>query len=325
MLDRSPSPDEERQPLTRSVEPDNASEDESGESNIKTSPVVDGFSTTEKLVMEEFLREVPGILKEVYGESGDQRPFTIWGVEVTDIHSPLAKGIYIKFIRGRYLSVRDAREMMITVLKWRQSDEFRKCMKALEPNHQNGTWHELDKMKISDIDGKDRGGRPVVYNYWGNVKWDELFKDAKDKEDREQVREDFLRWRIAFMEKCAKELDYLSVDRFLQVHDYANIPFGSRNKNARKTAEMVTNHIFDYYPDFLHWKIMVNVPAPLPFIFWLGKLTWMSYQVYDKVDVVGRDAESIRKKLEEYVTESRYGVGSNTHVVREKGLGLSPV
>lgn len=91
--------------------------------------------------------------------------------------------------------------MLVATLRWRLEFKIDELVhETFDPAVFNGLAH---------ITGKDRGGRPVTYNVYGaNKDLKAVFGDVQR----------FVRWRVQFMEKSIRELDFLTVDQMIQVH-----------------------------------------------------------------------------------------------------------
>lgn len=96
--------------------------------------------------------------------------------------------------------------MFISTLRWRKSFDV------------DGACKEEHSAEIfgnaGHIYGKDKEGRPVVYNiYGGNQDLTALFADTQR----------FLRWRVALMERSIAQLDFETVDQTIQVHGTSHL------------------------------------------------------------------------------------------------------
>jgi len=186
-----------------------------------------------------------------------------------------------------------ARTMLVDTLKWRES--FKVDSLAIEdfPTEVFGG--------LGHIYGTDKTGHPITYNlYGGGQDLKAIFSDT----DR------FLRWRVAFMEKGVKLLDFRTIDSLTQVHDYEGVTMSSRDENSKKAASEATKLFSDYYPEFLHQKFFVNVPTILTWVYWIFKSIVPS-KTFAKMQVVGSGPQTIGKTMLEFVDKSqlpkRYG------------------
>ena len=107
--------------------------------------------------------QLPEIFTKAYP---DQSPaptsITLWGVTLSTTPDAKASVILCKFVRARELRVKDAAEMLVATLKWRDEFKIDEIMKE-----------EFDPKvfgKLGKVFGKDKDGRPVTYNLYGAVK-----------------------------------------------------------------------------------------------------------------------------------------------------------
>lgn len=107
--------------------------------------------------------QLPSVFERAYP---DAKPapssITLWGVELSPT-APSAKAsvILVKFARARNLVVKDAADMLVNTLKWR--DEF-KIDEVLKEQFDPEVFGKLGR-----VYGKDKQGRPVTYNLYGAV------------------------------------------------------------------------------------------------------------------------------------------------------------
>ncbi len=74
--------------------------------------------------------------------------------------------------------------------------------------------------------GRDKEGRPVMYNiYGGSQNLKEVFSDVqmfirlvRCFRAMDTVLNDFFSWRVALQERMMQELDFETVDQTLQIH-----------------------------------------------------------------------------------------------------------
>ncbi|KAJ6527241.1 hypothetical protein DFH09DRAFT_1414501 [Mycena vulgaris] len=145
------------------------------------------FTGYEWKALAEFRKTVPDSLAKGYTEKPDARtaPITLWGVQIdpANLVDARVSVVLMKFLRARTLNVTAASEMFVETLRWRDEFKVDSALKEEFPADVFG--------KLGHIFGRDKEGRPVVYNvYGGNSDLDAVFGDI----DR------FLRWRVAFME-----------------------------------------------------------------------------------------------------------------------------
>ncbi|TRM65468.1 CRAL-TRIO domain-containing protein [Schizophyllum amplum] len=246
------------------------------------------FTDAEKSTLKEFRTLLPEIFATAYPDKADAKtaPITLWGVAKTSV-------VLMKFLRARNLNVAEAKTMLTNTLKWRQEFGIEAALKEEYPKDVFGS--------LGYISGKDKQGRPVVYNvYGGNKDMNAVFSDVQR----------FLRWRVAFMEKSLDLLDFETVDQAVQVHDYAGVSMSSRTPQSKQAASEASKIFGDHYPELLYKKYFVNVPTLMSFIFWTFKAI-LPAKTFAKMSVVGTSTNSIRDTLKDVIDvkeiPKRYG------------------
>jgi len=228
------------------------------------------------LIFEEAFKD----LKE---ESARLAPVDFWNVPIDPQKAadedPRVSVILVKFLRARDLDVDAAEKMLISTLRWRETFKASETINDKFPDDSFG--------KTSWVFGKDKGGRPVTYNaYARSQNVAAIFSDV----DR------FLRWRVGQMEEALRRLDFTTVDCLTQIFDYGGLGMSNRDANAKKAAAEATKIFQNYYPETLHRKFFVNVPAIMAWVFWAFK-PLISSATYAKLQMVGKGPETIGKVL----------------------------
>ncbi|KZT07426.1 CRAL/TRIO domain-containing protein [Laetiporus sulphureus 93-53] len=241
-------------------------------------------SLTRKFTEDEWsgvraLREgLLDILAQAYPDREDQMvSVTLWGVSIDPAKTKDARVsvLLVKFLRARDLNVDEAKKMLIETLRWRK--EF-KIEEAMEEKFPEDTFAPLGRMY-----GRDKEGRPVVYNLYGaNKDLDAVFGDV----------ERFLRWRVAFMERSIELLDFENVDQMVQIHDYDGVSMMSRTPGQKAAASRASALFQNYYPELLFRKFFVNVPSLMAWIFWMFK-PFISAKTLEKFSMVGTGPKTI--------------------------------
>ncbi|KAF5377763.1 hypothetical protein D9757_008087 [Collybiopsis confluens] len=244
---------------------------------------------TEKFTAEEwdalkaFRAKIPDVLASAYPDKIHSKTTAIklWGVTIdpADLLDARVSVVLMKFLRARYLNVSEGKTMLISTLRWR--DEFN-VEAACNETYPQDVFGEL-----GHISGRDKQGRPVVYNvYGGNQDLKAVFGDVQR----------FLRWRVAFMEKSIELLDFETNDQMIQVHDYLGVSMTSRDANSKNAASEASSIFSGHYPELLFKKYFINVPSYMTWIFWLFKPLLPSATLA-KMSVVGSGASTIGKAL----------------------------
>ena len=176
------------------------------------------------------------------------REITLWGVpllpskddEGTDI-------VLLKFLRARDFKVHEAFQMLRRTLEWRK--EYKT----------DGILEEKlcpDVGKVLCLNSRDREGRPLCYSAYGAFRDKEVYKRAFGSEEK---CDDFLRWRIQYMEKGIKELEFKNggVDSILQISDFKNSPWPLM-KELRSVSKKAMVLFQENYPELIHKIVSVT-------------------------------------------------------------------
>ncbi|KAJ3732104.1 CRAL-TRIO domain-containing protein [Lentinula guzmanii] len=241
------------------------------------------FTPKEWDALKAFRNEIPDALASAYPDKSDAKTAAInlWGVTIdpSNLLDARVSVVLMKFLRARNLSVSEGKVMFIATLRWRDEFNVEAACKEEFPQDVFG--------QLGHIYGKDKAGRPVVYNvYGGNQDLKAIFGDVQR----------FLRWRVAFMEKSIELLDLESTDQMIQVHDYAGVSMTSRDANSKNAASEASSIFSSHYPELLYKKYFINVPSYMTWIFWLFKPLIPSATLA-KMSVVGSGASTIGKAL----------------------------
>ncbi|KAF7370870.1 CRAL-TRIO domain-containing protein [Mycena sanguinolenta] len=259
------------------------------------------FTGYEWKALAEFRKLVPDSLVKAYEKpEAKTTAITLWGVRIdpNDLVDARTSVVLMKFLRARHgcianLNATAAAEMFVATLRWRDEFKVDDLLKEEFPQDVFG--------QLGHIYGRDKEGRPVVYNvYGGNQDLDAVFGDV----DR------FLRWRVAFMEKSVAMLNFETVDQTIQVHDYEGVSMSSRTPASKAAASQASNIFSSHYPELLFKKFFVNVPSYMSFLFWVFKAI-LPAATFAKMSVVGSSPRAIGKALLPYVAAeelpTRYG------------------
>jgi hypothetical protein len=242
------------------------------------------FTEDEWAGVKALRQQLPEVFADAFIDSPKLKevPHNLWGVKVDPRGAKDARVsvVLCKFIRARNNNVMEAREMLRETLRWRVQFDIEAAMQEHFPEEVFG--------KLGHIYGKDREGRPVIYNLYGaNKDHRAVFGDV----------ERFLRWRVALMEKSMALLDFENIDQTVQVHDYAGVGLtSSRDANSKRAASEATSIFAGHYPELLHRKFFINVPMLMDWMFWLFK-PLISANTVAKMSVVGTSEREIAKAL----------------------------
>ncbi|KAK7031400.1 CRAL-TRIO domain-containing protein [Favolaschia claudopus] len=293
---------------TKEATPAATSTPAASEKSEPQNALTEKFTGYEWKALTEFRKLVPESLAKAYSEKTDAKTtaITLWGVRIdpNNLVDARTSVVLMKFLRARNLNPTAAEEMFVATLRWR--DEF-KVDDALKEEFPQDVFGSL-----GHIYGRDKEGRPVVYNvYGGNSDLDAVFGDV----DR------FLRWRVAFMEKSIALLDFANVDQTIQVHDYEGVSMSSRTPASKAAASQASAIFSNHYPELLYKKFFVNVPGYMSWLFWIFK-TILPAATFAKMSVIGSGPRPIGKALLPFVAADelpkRYGGNAAAEVFEKK-------
>ncbi|XP_004503864.1 patellin-3-like [Cicer arietinum] len=172
---------------------------------------------------------------------------SIWGIPLlADKRSDV---ILLKFLRARDFKVKEAFTMIKNTIRWR--NEFK-----MEELLDEKLGDELEKFVY--MHGFDKEGHPVCYNIYGEFQDKELYKKCFSDEEK---REKFLRWRIQFLEKSIRNLDFDhgGICTIVQVNDLKDSP-GPGKWELRQATKQALQLLQDNYPEFVAKQVFINVP-----------------------------------------------------------------
>ncbi|XP_043715087.1 patellin-1-like isoform X2 [Telopea speciosissima] len=172
---------------------------------------------------------------------------SIWGVPL--LADERSDAILLKFLRARDFKVKDAFAMIKSTVAWRK--EF-----GIETLLEEDLGNDLEKAVF--MYGSDKEGHPVCYNVYGEFQNKELYQKAFSDEEK---RQKFLRWRIQFLEKSIRKLDFSpdGICTMVQVNDLKNSP-GLAKRELRLATRQALLLLQDNYPEFVAIQVFINVP-----------------------------------------------------------------
>ncbi|KAG2700448.1 hypothetical protein I3760_07G231100 [Carya illinoinensis] len=170
---------------------------------------------------------------------------SIWGVPL--LKDDRTDVILLKFLRARDFKVKDAFIMIRNTIKWRK--EF--GVDALIDQDLGDEWE-----KVVFMHGYDREEHPVCYNVYGEFQNKEVYAKAFSDEEK---RAKFLRWRIQFLERSIRKLDFSpgGVCTIFQVNDLKNSP-GPAKRELRLATKQALQLLQDNYPEFVAKQIHIS-------------------------------------------------------------------
>lgn len=169
----------------------------------------------------------------------------IWGIPLlADERSDV---VLLKFLRARDFKVKDAFVMIKNTVRWRKQFGIDELVD--EDLESDG----LEKVVF--MHGVDKEGHPVCYNVYGEFQSKELYQKTFSDEEK---RQKFLRWRIRFLEKSIRKLDFSpgGVCTIVQVNDLKNSP-GPGKWELRQATKQALHLLQDNYPEFVAKQVCV--------------------------------------------------------------------
>ncbi|KAM5574826.1 patellin-3 [Rosa sericea] len=201
----------------------------------------------EPKIEENPVKEAEEVAKETSQLAISPEEVSIWGVPL--LKDDRSDVILLKFLRARDFKVRDAFVMLRNTIQWRK--KF-----GIDALVDEDLGDDLEKVVF--MHGYDREGHPVCYNVFGEFQNKELYqKTFLDEEKRTK----FLRWRIQFLERSIRKLDFSpgGVCTIFQVNDLKNSP-GPVKSELRLATKQALQLLQDNYPEFVVKQVFVNAP-----------------------------------------------------------------
>jgi len=183
--------------------------------------------------------------KEAQEVAKEAEEVSIWGVPL--LKDDRTDVILHKFLRARDFKVKDALVMIRNTLKWRK--EF--GIDALIEEDLGDEWD-----KVVFMHGYDRNGHPVCYNAYGEFQNKDVYAKAFADDEK---RANFLRWRIQFLEKSIRKLDFSpgGICTIFQVNDLKNSP-GPGKRELRLATKQALHVLQDNYPEFVAKQVNIT-------------------------------------------------------------------
>ncbi|KAL6338021.1 hypothetical protein AAG906_010583 [Vitis piasezkii] len=171
----------------------------------------------------------------------------IWGIKLME--DERSDVILLKFLRARDFKVKEAFAMIKNTVQWRKEFGIDQLMDEELGN---------DLEKVVFMHGFDKERHPVCYNVYGGFQNKDLYQKTFSDEEK---RQKFLRWRIQFLEKSIRKLDFTpgGISTIVQVNDLKNSP-GPGKWELRQATKQALQLLQDNYPEFVAKQIFINVP-----------------------------------------------------------------
>ncbi|XP_050375887.1 patellin-3 [Argentina anserina] len=201
----------------------------------------------EPKIEENPVKEAEEVAKETSLAKQSPEEVSIWGVPL--LKDDRSDVILLKFLRARDFKVKDAFIMLRNTIHWRK--QF-----GIDALVEEDLGDDLEKVVF--MHGYDREGHPVCYNVFGEFQNKELYqKTFLDEEKRTK----FLRWRVQFLERSIRKLDFRpgGVCTIFQVNDLKNSP-GPAKSELRLATKQALQLLQDNYPEFVAKQVFINAP-----------------------------------------------------------------
>lgn len=185
-------------------------------------------------------------LRHIVQESttSDSGKTSIWGVPL--LKDNRSDVVLIKFLRARDFKPQEAYSMLNKTLQWRIDFNIEELL-------DENLGDDLDKVVF--MQGHDKENHPVCYNVYGEFQNKDLYQKTFSSEEK---RERFLRWRIQFLEKSIRNLDFVvaggGVSTICQVNDLKNSP-GPGKTELRLATKQALHLLQDNYPEFVSKQV----------------------------------------------------------------------
>ncbi|CAI9289871.1 unnamed protein product [Lactuca saligna] len=172
---------------------------------------------------------------------------SIWGIPL--LKDDRTDVILLKFLRARDFKVKDSFTMLKNTLRWRKAF-------SIDALVDENLGDDLEKVVF--MHGYDTEGHPVCYNVYGEFQNKELYQKTFSDEEK---RTRFLKWRIQFLERSIRKLDFTpgGVNTIFQVSDLKNSP-GPGKRELRLATKQALQLLQDNYPEFVAKQVFINVP-----------------------------------------------------------------
>ncbi|CAE6128918.1 unnamed protein product [Arabidopsis arenosa] len=186
-------------------------------------------------------------LRHLLQVSQDSSKSFLWGVPL--LKDDRTDVVLLKFLRARDFKPQEAYSMLKKTLQWRIDFNIEELL-------DENLGDDLDKVVF--MQGNDKDNHPVCYNVYGEFQNKDLYQKTFSDEEK---RERFLRWRIQFLEKSIRNLDFVAggVSTICQVNDLKNSP-GPGKTELRLATKQALHLLQDNYPEFVSKQIFINVP-----------------------------------------------------------------
>ncbi|CAN0927380.1 PATL5 [Linum grandiflorum] len=161
--------------------------------------------------------------------------------------------ILLKFLRAKDFEVQDAFEMLSRTILWRKKHRIDRL--HLEDEDEDEEYSKAFG-RVFFMSGQNMEGHPV----WCMVYRALLDKDLYDEAFSDKAKKiRFLKWKIRFVEKIMRKLDFRAngISSIVLVMDMKN--FKRLEEAAFKAFKSTIQMLLEYYPEFVERQIMINM------------------------------------------------------------------
>ncbi|WPG99439.1 Hypothetical protein R9X50_00225300 [Acrodontium crateriforme] len=249
------------------------------------------YKSWTEVVDDHPLSNLAAQLPDILGEAGHNE---MYGVE---LHTPkdgqqsphTTLIILQKFLRANAGDATKARTQLLDALKWRKEYNPLSVRDEIFPKEKFGGLGYITSIK--------RAKQPVakvdvaVFNVYGAA--------AKDPAKAFGDTDEFVKWRVALMERTLEALQLNKADQpipdyqqgtdqyqALQIHDYESVSFFRQPAEIKAASSKIIEMFQKYYPETVSFKYFVNVPLVMQWMMGamkalmssdsIQKMTWMS-------------------------------------------------
>ncbi|XP_051127038.1 patellin-3-like [Andrographis paniculata] len=186
--------------------------------------------------------------KEKPEETIVSQKVSIWGIKL--LEDDRSDVILLKFLQAREFKAKEAFTMIKNTITWRREFGIDELVE------EDLGCRDLERVVYTY--GHSREGHPVCYNVYGEFQDKELYQNTFSDELK---RQRFLRWRIQFLERSIRKLDFRpgGISTIVQVNDLKNSP-GPNRWELRQATNQALHLLQDNYPEFVAKQIFINVP-----------------------------------------------------------------
>ncbi|KAG7391730.1 Non-classical phosphatidylinositol transfer protein (PITP) [Phytophthora pseudosyringae] len=269
---------------------------------------------TEDHPINQLLKALPSLIEAANGYS------EVFGVTLDPSGPFTTKLILQKFLRANANEVEKAKTQLGKTLAWRS--RF-KPLETLDEKFSRETFGGLGYViEIEGVPGSENKTDVVTFNIYGAVKDNKATFGDLDQ---------FLRWRVALMEKGIQKLklneatvpipDYdegRDPYQGIQVHDYLNISFLRQDPDVKAASRKTIDVFSKVYPEMLSRKFFANVPVIMGWMFAAFKL-FLPAETVRKFTVLSY-GEELHTELGDGIPEVYGGKSASLHTMGEQTL-----